>query len=144
MIRPPVLDKTDMYHRWVAGEFGNAIKCWLNVDSFFADLRVGLWPKDRLVCLRYRGKVAGSPICWYDIPPSNLQKRIEYAVEQLGAERSRLVVNDSQDTGGARTLQGEVQLQPGGWYLMYTNSPLKMREAFKVHVAHAFGLPRLA
>lgn len=129
-----------MYKRWMAGEFGNAIKCWLDVDEFFADVQEGRWPKDHLVCLRYRGKVGGSPICWYDIHPSDMQERVAYAVFFHGAERSRLVVNDSDDTGGKRTLQGEVQLQPGGWYLMYTNSPLKMREAFKVHVAHAFGL----
>lgn len=139
-MKPPVLTKQDMYRRWMAGEFGNAIKCWMSVDEFERDLAAGEWPKERRVALRYSGPAGGSPICDYDIHPSDVRRRGEELCALHKAEFSRLVVNDSDDEGNGRTIQGEVCRIGGPWFLRFTQHHAKMREAFKHDERVARGL----
>lgn len=141
LTRPPVLDKTDMYKRWMAGEFGNSIECWLSLDDFYADVEAGKWPRGNKVALRYRGKLPGSPICIYDIPTMELPRKVEEVLQQYpDAERDLLVVNSSENDDSSLIVQGEVMIADGRLYLMYTRAKKKMRLAFKEECLHAFGL----
>jgi hypothetical protein len=43
-VPPPVLNKTDMYRRLAAGEFGNTLQSWNDLDKWKAEAPVGRWP----------------------------------------------------------------------------------------------------
>jgi hypothetical protein len=122
----PVLSKRDFVRRFIAGEFGNKGPNWRTLDEFLDS--------------RYLGKVhlrSRRPGGWgkYNIPSS-----------QVAAEWKALLCPADYYLAGMaphhlNVIQGEVQEQPGGLYLRYTQVPnLPMRDALLAGAKDARGI----
>lgn len=137
--RQPVLTKADAWRRWIAGEWGNTIPSWYSLDEFYEEPN-----PPPCVALRYRGQVAGSPFCLYDVPREDVPATVQRITRELGIDPKRIAVNSSTNCDDALLVQGEARRDPGGLYLFYTRAQKKMRLAFREHAAHARGAAALA
>ena len=123
---PPVHTKADFVRRFRAGEFGNRGPLWDTPEEFGDTIYTR-----ELVHLRNR--VAGGPT-WYDLPQDYaLLKWLE--MPDPSSYYCALMAPTAKTT-----LQGEVQLQPGGLALHYTHVAKPMREALAISSHHARGI----
>lgn len=126
-----ISDKTESIRRWQAGEFGNLLLSWPDLDAYKASGYSGD------VVLRYKG-TGGGGWCAYGAPQENVDATVAQWLQE-GAERGRIYVNESQSDEGL-VIQGEVMRSADYFSLRYSTLKKKMRDALAEDQKHVGGL----
>lgn len=136
---PPVLNKSDMVKRWVAGEFGNSIKCWDSWDAYVEDVGREKWASESPVALRY--KDPGAPFCRYDLTFEDAVEQVrDWEEDYKHFDISKVWVNDSNNPDRYLRLQGEVARSHRGLELRWSPLKKKMRHALAEDERNAVGM----
>lgn len=106
----PVLNKKDMYTRWIKGEFGNRLQGWDSLESLLQSPYTGLVNKRSIISCT----------------------EVEYNLKQSELGHSTIYNRFSEPAPDEHLLlQGELAEGPGGWWLTYSTLQAKMRVAMQ-------------
>lgn len=130
LIIRPVKYKSDMYRRWLLGEFGNRLRCWESLGDWFESGFRGN------VGLRY--KVPGSPFCKYDIPWENVHLVYGEFLDK-GADHAKITIGEAAPDQHIM-MQGEVMLSTRHYELHFSLHKAQMRDALKACPEWAHGI----
>jgi hypothetical protein len=119
-----IKNKQIMYDNLKRGVFGNVIQTWNNLEDMYNSEYNGR------VGIRYR-KPGG--LC---IPETDIENIIEFMMDKSWSD---YVIYESPPNN-VGTIQGEVSVVYGEWYLTYSMSHRPMREALEIDTRHAAGL----
>lgn len=122
--------KADMYALYDKGRFGNRLKCWPDLDSFYMSDYSGP------VVMRYKG--CGGQWCEYGVLPHDVPCVVKRWVSE-GASERLIVINELADDN-LLIIQGEVWRSPTGLHVRYTTEPMPMRKALAKSQHHATGV----
>lgn len=126
-----VRSKPDFVRRYAAGEFGNKVRTWPDVESYLADKTAR---PDKPVHLR--NSIAGGAT-WYNVAPADVPAVYTKARES-GLGRYNIYVSEMAPEH-RKVFQGEVIRGATGPRLYYNCQALPMREGFAVEEKWAGG-----
>jgi len=124
-----VLSKKDFVRRYLEGEFGNAPRSWIDLETF---------KKEANPSQRYHVRIArvGYPVTFYDVPFNEVEETCYRVKDQL--DLSDIYISE-MGPEAKKIFQGEVMESPMT-FLKYNLLALPMRQAFQIQTLYAVGL----
>lgn len=124
-----ITNKTRMYELLMSGRLGNYSQIWDTVPEVLASGYEGE--------ISIRSRQISNPIRLYHVPVTELEATVSNLSPHQTAGGLTFCVAPPDHK---RTIQGEVMLTVGGYYLFYSFAPLTMRAALETDGHHAYGL----
>lgn len=139
MVRTPET-KQENYILYHQGYYGNHLKFWDSLDSFFLDLDAGLWNRNVPVALR-TVHLPGIKLPNYcsKTYPDDVTSLATRWIKEFSVKPEQIVLNEIGPDKDI-VLQGEIMRSEKHYDLFFSELKMMMRPALKIAPQHACGL----